>query len=595
MAPISFYEAGLARCKADLEARERRSSMVSTARLVLALGAIVSLFLTVWGKAGALGLLACVVFILGFIALVIVHGRVIRARDIALAGTRYHERGLLRLRGEHGKLPVRGEGLTTETHPYAKDLDLFGQGSLLQLVDATQTAFGEKHLVRWLDGSERASFPEGLSARQEAVKDLVKRSELREKLAVLGAVVTEEGKPDPSRAIAWAESKDTLGGAWFVRAWPFVVIASIVLARMHVIPAGYAWTAYGIAFAYSLATRARAQKTSEALLQHEGGVRAYLDLIALVEREKFDAPHLRSLSEKLANASSELGRLGTIVGFLEARSNEVFRLFLAPLILLEHNCVLWLESWRARSGAKLREWFEVLGQIEALSSLAQLSFDNPDWAFPELSEKPCYVAEALGHPLIGGQKRKNNDVTLDAPGTALVVTGSNMSGKSTLLRSMGLGVVLALAGAPVCARKMKIGPLRLATSMRVTDSLEEGTSRFYAELKRLKLIVGMANEGPGVFFLLDEVLHGTNTRERLIGARAVVRSLLSRGALGAVSTHDLALGDLEEELRGSAKNVHFQEQVEGDVMSFDYKLREGVVQSSNALRLMKAVGLEVDG
>jgi len=313
-----------------------------------------------------------------------------------------------------------------------------------------------------------------------------------------------------------------------------------------------------------------------------------------VEKEKFEAPRLKALGDKLAGATAELRRLGTIVGWLESRSNEVFRLFLSPFVLLEQNCVLWLESWREDSGKKMRGWFDVLGEVEALSSLAQLSFDNPAYAFPELASEPTFVAEDLGHPLIPPARRVGNDVAFAAPGHGLIVTGSNMSGKSTLLRAAGIAVVVGLAGGPVCAKKLVLGPLRLATSMRISDSLETGTSRFYAELKRLKSIVGMSAPGPGVFFLLDEVLHGTNTRERLIGARAVIRSLLARGALGAVSTHDLAIGELEKEMSGRVLNVHFEEQVEGDVMTFDYKLRPGVVHSSNALRLMKAVGLEVE-
>jgi len=210
-----------------------------------------------------------------------------------------------------------------------------------------------------------------------------------------------------------------------------------------------------------------------------------------------------------------------------------------------------------------------------------------------------FEGKTLGHPLIDADKRVSNDVALEGPGHALVVTGSNMSGKSTLLRAIGTNAVLATAGAPVCAESLSMGRLEIATSMRVSDSLEEGTSRFYAELKKLKLVLDLSkqllqDDKPGtLLFLLDEILHGTNTRERLIGARAIMKELLVRKAMGAVSTHDLGLGDLETEMNGDVKNVHFEEQVEGEVMSFDYKLRQGVVQSSNALRLMKIVGLDI--
>lgn len=255
---------------------------------------------------------------------------------------------------------------------------------------------------------------------------------------------------------------------------------------------------------------------------------------------------------------------------------------------------------RARAGKAAFGWFRALAELEALASLAGFAFERPDHTFPELVKEPTFEAEALGHPLIDAGKRVSNDLTLRAPGHALVVTGSNMSGKSTLLRAVGVNAVLAAAGAPVCAKKLRLGRLVVATSMRVSDSLEEGTSRFYAELKKLKLVLDLAKRADGakggqgtVLFLLDEILHGTNTRERLIGARAIMKELLARGAMGAVSTHDLGLGDLEGEMPEQVKNVHFEEQVKGEEMTFDYRLREGIVQSSNALRLMKIVGLDV--
>jgi DNA mismatch repair ATPase MutS len=255
--------------------------------------------------------------------------------------------------------------------------------------------------------------------------------------------------------------------------------------------------------------------------------------------------------------------------------------------------VLALERWREKHGASSSKWFGAYGALEALASLGLVAHDFPAFAWPELVSDLRFEARELGHPLVPATRRVCNDVTgLDA-GHALVVTGSNMSGKSTLLRSIGVATAMAMAGGPVCAEKLVLGPVRLVTSMRVSDSLAEGASRFYAELRRLSLVVEMAAKAPGVLFLLDEVLYGTNARERLIGSRATLAWLLEHGALGAVSTHDLALADLEGPLAGKARNVHFEEQVAGDTMTFDYKLREGVVKSSNALRLMRQLGLPV--
>lgn len=575
--------------------------MLSSLRLASVVLSLVLAGVAVWTSAGAVAWAGSLMLAAAFVALVVVHGRVLRARDKALAGRRHHELGLARLAGELAKLPSRGEGLATAAHPYAADLDLFGAASVLALVDATQTRFGEARLVSWLDGGARpVPFVVSLRARQAAVRDLAGQPELRETLAVLGAVAAQS-KPDPTPLFGWAENGPSFGGPvlrTFTRAWPLVVVGTLVLGRLvwH-LPLGLLLLPYAAAFTFAFLTRGRAMAASQAVTQHEGSVAAYLELLRAFEAARLDAPLLVELQAKLTrggrHATSELARLATITGFLEARSNEVFRLFLSPLLLVEQNCVLWLESWRSRSGARVREWFDALGDLEALASLGQLAFDNPEWAFPAIEEHPVFDAEALGHPLVPAMRRVSNDVKALGPGHALVVTGSNMSGKSTLLRALGVNAVLGLAGGPVCARAMRLGPIQVATSMRIADSLEHGISQFYAELDRLKKIVERARGGPGVLFLLDEILHGTNTRERLIGARAVVRTLLQLRALGLVSTHDLALGGLEEELSGAVRNVHFEEQIDGGSMSFDYKLRPGVVQSSNALLLMKAVGLDV--
>lgn len=322
-------------------------------------------------------------------------------------------------------------------------------------------------------------------------------------------------------------------------------------------------------------------------------------MMAALEREPLEAPLLQKLRGTLESdgrrASQEIARLERIVGFADARQNELFRFLIGPLLMWDAHCALALLRWRDRAGLRLRVWLETLAEAEAVASLAAFAFEHPEFAWPELTREALFEARSLGHPLIAAERRVANDVRLPTSGHALVITGSNMSGKSTLLRALGTNAVLAAAGAPVCASALRVGPLRVATSMRISDSLEQGVSHFYAELQRLKAVIDRAHE-PGsdpVLFLLDEILHGTNSRERIIGACAVVRELLSLGALGAVSTHDLGITALETELRGRVENAHFEEQVQGDAMTFDYVLRPGIVQSSNALRLMRAVGIAV--
>jgi DNA mismatch repair ATPase MutS len=326
-------------------------------------------------------------------------------------------------------------------------------------------------------------------------------------------------------------------------------------------------------------------------------------MLELIEREPFEAASLKRQRSDLGEgrgpvASVEIRRLSTIVSYLDARHNEAFRFFIGPLVLWDAHCVLALENWRKRAGRHVRRWLEVIGEVEGLSSLAAFAHDHPEHTWPTLSETPAFRAKGLGHPLIEPGALVRNDVALRGPGTALLVTGSNMSGKSTLLRSMGINAVLAMAGAPVVASELVTSAFELRTSMWARDSLAKGVSHFYAELQKLKRVVDGIESARPLFFLLDEILQGTNSRERVIGARSVLRHLLERGALGAVSTHDIGLLDLPPELDAKLDKVHFEEQVtEADgasTMSFDYRLRPGIVRSTNALRLMKRVGIDVD-
>lgn len=614
--PREIHEAALAARKEREAALEAKASTIGNARLVMALAAIALVAAIAFASLPTVAWVGVVGLVLAFAALVVVHAKVHAQKDQALAAVRFHERALARMRGEWRAFPSKGERFATPTHPYAGDLDVFGRASLFQLLDATGTRFGEEVLAKWLSGGDASGpFEETVRARQAAVKDLAARVELREQLAVASTIETEEeGKPDPRPFVMWAGQSGTAEDAGNLPGYlrivalvlPVLTVGSMVLGSLGLAPK----LAFLLPFAISVvvlgALRQKLAPALHAASSKEGVLARYGGMLALLEREKLEAPALQALQKRLresgASATAEMASLSRIVGFLDARQNEVFRFILGPALLWDLWCGLALDAWRLRAGRSVFGWFRALAELEALASLAGFAFERPDHVYPELVSEPVFEAESLGHPLIDEGKRVSNDVTLRGPGHALVVTGSNMSGKSTLLRALGINAVLANAGAPVCAKSLRLGHLEVATSMRVSDSLEEGTSRFYAELKKLKLVLDLARKAAAdgeekaegtVLFLLDEILHGTNTRERLIGARAILKDLLAKGAMGAVSTHDLGLGDLEAEIPGKVRNVHFEEQVEGEVMSFDYRLREGIVQSSNALRLMKIVGLDI--
>jgi DNA mismatch repair ATPase MutS len=324
-----------------------------------------------------------------------------------------------------------------------------------------------------------------------------------------------------------------------------------------------------------------------------------------LERERFDAPALVALRAALdtdgAGAlppSRRIARLARLVDLLDARRNQLLAVLTAPLFWTT-QLALAVEQWRGAFGPAVGRWLAAVGEIEALTSLATYSFEHPRYPFPTVvADGPVFDAEALVHPLLPVAARVANDVALGGGASRprlFVVSGSNMSGKSTLLRTIGTNAVLALAGAPVCARRLTIAPLSVGASLRVNDSLQEGKSRFFAEITRLRQIVELAAGPPPVLFLLDEVLSGTNSHDRRIGAEAVLRSLLARGAIGLATTHDLALAAIADALGPAAANVHFEDQLDGETITFDYRMRPGVIRKSNALALMRAVGLDVGG
>ncbi|MCC6552885.1 MAG: DNA mismatch repair protein MutS [Polyangiaceae bacterium] len=603
--------AALKEQSAALEERSRRLSLLRGLTFLAALAAGGYLVLGLVGGAASPAR-APVAALAGvaaatFIGLVVAHARLVaEASEIALRIT-LCERASRRAAGDLSDLPARGDRFASADHDYAGDLDLFGHGSLFQLLSAAQTGDGEAALAAWL--SAPASAAE-VKERQEAVRELAALPAFREDLAVLGAQAEVPGREaDP--LIAWAEAPAPLAGAnrppalLAARILVPLTLAGLAASQLFGAQIGlfrHAWLLPLIAQVIALGVlRPIIEPTVAAAASREAPFGRYRPALAFLEQQSFSSPLLQRLQAELrgdgaaARASEEMRALQRILGYAELRHSGLVHLFAGIFLLWDVWCALALDRWRVRAGVRVRAWIRALGQLEALSSLAAFAHDNPDFVFPEVhGGDPHFEAEGLGHPLVPRARRVVNDVSLRGAGAALLVTGSNMSGKSTLLRAMGVNAALALAGAPVCAARLSMSPLAVRTSMRISDSLERGVSHFYAELSRLKRVVESADRGEPVLFLLDEILHGTNSRERLLGARSVVKHLIEKGAIGAVSSHDLGLADLEEETRGKVRNVHFEELVEGDAMTFDYKLKRGPVTSGNALRLMKMVGLPVD-
>lgn len=495
-----------------------------------------------------------------------------------------------------------GNGHTVEDREaglLAGDLDLFGPASLFQLLNRAHTPHGRRTLARWLVHPAR---PEEALARQGAVRELAEAIEQREALAI-AALAEGQGKLSDAALLAWGEHPEPmpLGGLLRVVGvvQPLILIGAGVAWALGA-PAIVFFAALVLHIAVLLAVRAPVGNRAAALSTPDRALTRYADLIAVIERGGFRAAELLAVKKRLEvegqPASERIRALRRLVELLEQNHNMFFALSLGPLLLWDLNIVLRAEKWQKITGHRLRGWFEAIGEIEALSSLGAFSFERPDYGFPVFTEEEgVFRATGISHPLIDRGRVVDNDLELAGPGSVLLLSGSNMSGKSTLLRSIGLNVVLAQAGAPVAARSLVTSAFTLSTSIRVTDSLAQGASHFYAELQRIKSALEVARvKGAHLLYLLDEMLHGTNSRERYIGAVSVIRWLSQQRAMGVVTTHDLALARVAEELPGKVINRHFGDEVIGDQIRFDYKLRDGAVRSTNALRLMRAIGIDIE-
>ncbi|HWR51067.1 MAG TPA: hypothetical protein VN428_08170 [Bryobacteraceae bacterium] len=529
-----------------------------------------------------------------FLVLSIYHGRVLRKRKRAARAARFYENGIARVEGRWAGRGYGGEHYDDPAHPYAEDLDLFGRGSLYELLCAARLRTGEKTLAEWLLNS--AGLDE-IRARHQAIDELRSRLDLREDISLLGEEV--RSGINPGDLVRWSE-QDVILESRSAR------IVAVILAAAAVAGAVVWWITgfvtplivVGIIEAiFYFRFRSRISKVVEAVGKPAYGLGLLSEVLARFEREKFASPRLAELRKQLDihghAPSRQIARLNRLMEMLDSRDNVLVRV-IGPPLLWTTQLAFAVEAWRKENGRAVRHWISAVGEMEAFLSLASYAYEHPADPFPEITaEGPIFDADAIAHPLLDERKAVRNDVHLGADLRVLVVSGSNMSGKSTLLRTVGVNAVLAMAGAPVRAKRLVISSVAVGASIRTLDSLQSGTSRFYAEIKRLRLLIEQTNGPRPLLFLLDELLHGTNSHDRKAGGEAVVRSLVQRGAFGLLTTHDLALAHIADELYPRAINVHFQDFLEDGNMKFDYRLRPGVVTKSNALELMRSVGLDV--
>jgi hypothetical protein len=589
--PRAEYDRRLVSWRARIAEFDQTHFIVSNSRLTIGIGGAVLLWLAFvsarispWWPIAAW---------LGFGALAVYHARLLQRGERARRAAGVYERGLQRLdhqwagRGRDGAAFLEG-------HPYARDLDLFGHASLFELLNTARTEAGEATLADWLGGS---ADRREVRHRQDAVAELQPMIDFREDVAVLAA----ESPVGRTGALAtWSASPaatlPVFLGVVFAAAAAITALLA-VLVFVDVVSLGWllAWILVEVSGA--AIWRRPIHHVLHALETPERDLGLLSELLARIEREPFTSGRLTAIRAALSTGgvtpSRRIARLRSLVNWSDSTHNLLFGP-IAYVLLVKPQVAVAVNNWHRAYGAAVGEWLRIVGDIEALSALATHSFEHPADPFPDIVENgPLFEAHGLGHPLIEDRVAVRNDVEVGgAAARVIVVSGSNMSGKSTLLRSVGVNVVLALAGGTVRATRLRLSELTLGATLRIDDSLQEGRSRFYAEILRIRTIVDAARGSVPLLFLLDEILHGTNSHDRRIGAEAIVRALVKQGAIGFVTTHDLALTELGSTLAG-AINVHFEDRLESGRMVFDYKMRPGVVEHSNALALMRAIGLDV--
>ncbi|HEY4313126.1 MAG TPA: hypothetical protein VGN12_26975 [Pirellulales bacterium] len=521
---------------------------------------------------------------IALIPLLFLQNTVLRVWRRASKAAAYYERGMARLENRWIGRGVDGRRYQSDAHLYAEDLDIFGRGSLFQLLCTAQTPMGQDTLARWLSAPDDLAT---IRARQRLVRDLAGSLDLREALASLDA---DLGQVVPESLTTWADARpifasipSRLIGIVLVWGWTMSIVAALIVGG------GWWWAVIAFTIFEALYYLSR-RDTARAVAQHVGDSGYALGVLYRLHGE------LRNRSDvppALAEHASAIGRALTIPQRWMA---EVYGLFLQNSFLHAvkvQGMPLW-EIWRLRAQPAVRSALAAAGEIEALAALSAYAYERPRDPYPELVDNgPLFSGEGLAHPLMPPGVCVPNDLSLGGDRRLVLISGSNMSGKSTLMRTVGMNTVLALAGAPVRATRLTLSPVVLGTAMRFRDSVHEGASYFYAVLKRLRAVLDVTDNHRPLLFLFDEILQGTNSQDRLTGAEALMQKLLEAGAIGLMTTHDLALTRIVDDLAPRAVNMHCEDQVENGRMTFDYKLRPGVVTKSNALALMRAMGLDV--
>lgn len=604
--PDEKYKKSRQEYKNKIEVLSRKINIISISRGIIFFGGIAfSIFLYTKKQYISIPLILLTAMLI-FIFLIAKHEKLKEQKKYAEILFEINDNSLKRLNDEWKDFEDKGDEFKDENHRYSEDLDIFGRGSLFQLLNTSNTFIGRKKLVKLF--IEPLKNSNEINRNQNAIKSLSDKIDWRQKLQAEGILARKETFEagelyNPEELFTWVNEKNEHFSKPIiilaVRILPIITISLLLLAIA--LPSVPYYPFYILLCSQILLIMLRSNDMAKVFSltdKYKDIIKAYEKMLKLVEDEEYSSDYLEELKKSLVDnknqkAYKQINGLVKVVDMIAMRYSEIYLIF-NIITLWDYQCRISLERWKKNNGINLEKWLTTVGEFEALSSLSLLHIDHPDWAMPKVFDDICdYEATDIGHPLLSDE-RVANSFNVHMPCGVLLITGSNMSGKSTLLRTAGINLVLAYTGAPVCARELKCSIMDIFTSMRVSDNLEKNISSFYAELLRIKMIIGAAKDGKRIFFLLDEIFKGTNSRDRHTGARILIKNLIKERASGFVSTHDLELGDLAEEDDGGVQNFHFKEYYSNGQIYFDYKLHKGISTTRNAIYLMKMAGIDFE-
>lgn len=590
------YQERVEKFHLQLKALERQILNISVLRLVVfVLSVILVYYFARQGSSPGI-MLSLGGGIFFFLLLIRMHAGKIEQKELQKAMWIVNKDELTALRGESGQF-YDGEEFCKPGHPYCNDLDLFGRGSIFQFLNRTSTVSGRRKLATALN--QPILENDLIKGKQEAVDELTKQLEWRQKFQAIG-IAYHEGPDDQMKIENWSLSKPLFKALIFKVL--IVAIPLFTLAMLYLLVTGginfqvflvYLLIPWGLSGSYAMKVNQRhnsVSKTAEML-------RKYALLLKEIEGLTVKAGYLSDLKQRIYNNNNSAGKsiraLSAILTALDNRLNFVSWALLNGLLLWDILQMVRLESWQKKNRADMKNWFDVVAEFDVINCFANFRYNHENTVFPEVSEGAFeVVAREAGHPLIDKESRVNNEIRI-LDGEFLIITGANMAGKSTYLRTIGVNLVLAMCGAPVCAAQFRFAPVQLYTSIRTSDSLNENESYFYAELKRLKAIIDELRDGRKLFIILDEILKGTNSKDKHAGSEALLQQLVTFKTSGVVATHDVLLGKLSEKFPENIRNHCFEVDIAGDQLHFDYRLREGVSKNLNATILMREMGITI--